>query len=112
MAFPNRLPRKGIDFNPVQGRILFPGVEKVFHRLVCEFLRNKQFLRPSFECLAPKVDFNRGGPTTGTSQKKVAPRVFVLVALNDESIASVPLDMKPRKRVIDWRDGGHVPNWT
>lgn len=104
MAFPNRLPRKGVDSNPVQGRILFPGVEKVLHRSMCELLRNEQFLRPSLKCLAPKVDFNRGRPTTGTSQKKVAPRVFVLVALNHEPIAPVPLYMKPRKRVIDGRD--------
>ena len=65
--FPNRLSRKRIDSNPVQGRILFPGVEKVLYRTVCEPLRNKQFMRPPFKCLSPKVDFNRGRPRTGTS---------------------------------------------
>jgi len=104
MPFPNRFPRKGIDSSPVQGRILFPGVEKVLHRSMCELLRNEQFVRPSFKCLPPKVDFNPGRPTTGTSQKKVAPREFVLVALNDESIAPVPFDMKSRKPVIHGRD--------
>src|SRR5438093_3971047 len=112
MPFPNRLPRKGIDSRPAQGRILFPGVEEVLHGSVCELLRNEQFLRPSFKCLAPKVDFNRGNPTPGASQKKVAPRVFVLAALNDHSIAHVPLDMHSRKRLIHARDGGRDPNWT
>src|SRR5215510_1070727 len=60
MPFPNRLSRKRIDSSPVQGRILFPRVEIVLYRSVCEPLRNKQFPRPLFKCLAPKVDFNRG----------------------------------------------------
>jgi hypothetical protein len=104
--------RKGVDSDPLQHPILFARREEAVQSLISKFLWNKQLRWPSFERLPSKIDFDRRRPARNTSAQKVAPSLLIFVALDHESIALVPLDVKKRKLVVGRGDRSAVPDRT
>lgn len=95
-----------------QRHILVARREEADQGLTSKLLWNKQLRWPSFERLSPKIDFDGGGPATRTSHEEIAPRVLILVALNDESVPFVPLNVKTRELVVGRGDRRAVPHRT
>src|SRR5476649_947256 len=94
----------------MQSGVLFSGLEKRLQRLSSEFFAHEQLWWPSLQRLTTEVDFDRRRPTRGFSNKKVAPRVFMFIALDHEAPVGVPLHVKERKLRIRLSDRGNVPH--
>ncbi len=111
-ALPDDHSRKCVDSDPMQCPILFARREEAVQCLTSKLLWNKQLRWPSFERLSSKIDFDRRRPARNTSEQEVAPSLLIFVALDDESMALVPLDVKKRKLVVGRGDRSAVPDRT
>jgi hypothetical protein len=111
-ALPDNRSGEGVDPDPRQRPIAFARREEVIQSLTSKLLGNKQLRRPSLERLASEIDLGRRRPARNTTEQEVAPRLLIFVALDDESMAFVPLDVKKRELFVGGCDRSTVPDRT
>lgn len=65
-----------------------------------------------FERLSSKIDFDRKRPARNTREQQLAPDLLIFVALDGESMALVPVDVKKGTLVVGRGDRSAVPDRT